>query len=425
MLLRGWQRRFNLFVQQRRWSALAGKTCRRLLPSLPRITQRSTTRCFCAPAVVRVDGHWNDLPDGQKLAWEALGWSADSWDGRKDPPVSELKHWDELNDTERGAAMHGLGYNQQTWDSDVGGDLIIDDPGTAEPRASSVTSSAAASGIVTSKKAVSLALSVLPAVKAFVKADKRLRESIIGRLIDVAGEVGEAIGGPITVDNTENVVFLDDSGSMRSLLPKAIHVWEDIAERLKNNPTRIVKFGSDKHVIMPRSDRILAMAVNISWDASSGGTYMWEMILRDIQATYKPGAGLLRVFVITDGEDALSPPPFHGMQGMDPMMKQLIAAGFNIQFHIVFVQGSGILDMFDAKLSDKALMRYEDLALATGGRFLLLDGNESVADRERFLTHVQGAADRKATLHLEAREEYEERLRLGEGTQFGWYKKTM
>eukprot|EP00929_Paragymnodinium_shiwhaense_P105781 TRINITY_DN70842_c0_g1_i1.p1 TRINITY_DN70842_c0_g1~~TRINITY_DN70842_c0_g1_i1.p1 ORF type:complete len:441 (+),score=82.32 TRINITY_DN70842_c0_g1_i1:78-1400(+) len=439
MLPRGWQRRFNLLVRQQRWyaahsiTAFAGKSCLRpaaLVIRLPQSSQRApTTRCFCAPAVVRVDGSWADLPDGQKRAWEALGWSADSWDGRRDPPVSELKHWDELDNMERAAAMHGLGYNQQTWDSDVGGDLIAGDSGTAESTVSSVTSSATTdlSSSATSSKAASLALSILPAVKAFVKSNKSLRESVIGRLIDVAGEVGDAVvtaqhGGLITVTNTENVVFLDDSGSMESLLPKAIHVWGDIAERLKKYPTRIVKFGFDKHVIMPRSDSILAMAVSVCWDASSGGTYMWEMILKDIQDTYKPGPGLLRVFVITDGADVLSPPPFQGMEGMDPMMKQLIAAGFNIQFHIVFVQ-AGIF--FDAdELSHKDVMRYKDLALATGGRFLLLDGNESDADRERFLEHVQGAADRKATLRVEARQEYEKRLQLGEGTQFDWYKKS-
>merc|ERR1711972_1237702 len=98
-------------------------------------------------------------------------------------------------------------------------------------------------------------------------------------------------------------------------LVRAKSLWSEMAERLQATPTRIIKFGSAKHVISPRVETFSSTAVSLSWDASSGATYMWEMILNDICSTYSPDGGRLRVFVITDGEDCSSSPPYTGIQG--------------------------------------------------------------------------------------------------------------
>ena len=53
---------------------------------------------------------------------------------------------------------------------------------------------------------------------------------------------------------------------------------------------------------------------------------------------YKAGPGVLRVFVITDGEDTQSPYGYNGAAGMDPMQKQLLEAGFDIEWNIILLQ---------------------------------------------------------------------------------------
>merc|ERR1712151_589347 len=98
---------------------------------------------------------------------------------------------------------------------------------------------------------------------------------------------------------------------------------------------------------------------------------------------YSPGPGRLRVFVITDGEDTHSSPPYKGMQGMNPMMHDLRKAGYNVEFHIVFVSGivgemlsKVFQSTFGGSITQSDLGQYRDLALGTGGSFLHLDGNE-------------------------------------------------
>ena len=79
--------------------------------------------------------------------------------------------------------------------------------------------------------------------------------------------------------------------------------------------------------------------------------------------------------VITDGEDTCSPEGYNGVRGMDPMMRALALAGFDVEWHIVVVgrvRGS---------------RRYADLAAATGGSFLAVEDvfDESSKDARLFL----------------------------------------
>jgi hypothetical protein len=59
---------------------------------------------------------------------------------------------------------------------------------------------------------------------------------------------------------------------------------------------------------------------------SSGGTVMWNMIERDVNETWTPEGGRLRLYVVTDGHDSST-----GMQGMHPMMRALCEAGYDIE----------------------------------------------------------------------------------------------
>ena len=82
-------------------------------------------------------------------------------------------------------------------------------------------------------------------------------------------------------------------------------------------------------------------------------------MLQDVLARYKPGRGRLRVCIITDGEDcrefaailfrggilnvrermhiclAVSPAAYQGVGGLNPMMRTLKAAGYDVEWFII------------------------------------------------------------------------------------------
>lgn len=134
---------------------------------------------------------------------------------------------------------------------------------------------------------------------------------------------------------------------------------------------------------------------------------------------------MLRVFIITDGGDNVSPPPFRGMGGMDPMMKELRGRGFNIEFHIVFVSSSASNTLFKMVIGEDPLhegevRRYRDLSLSTGGGFLNLSGSETDAEKGAFLLRISAPQDLES--RVAARKRYEELLLAGDATRFDWYK---
>ena len=75
--------------------------------------------------------------------------------------------------------------------------------------------------------------------------------------------------------------------------------------------------------------------ISLGWDGSSGGTYLWHMIQQDVLGRYRPAGGKLRLIVITDGHDTLSPAQYAGLRGMDPLMNDLHAAGYDVEWHVV------------------------------------------------------------------------------------------
>ena len=59
------------------------------------------------------------------------------------------------------------------------------------------------------------------------------------------------------------------------------------------------------------------------------------MIQQDVLGRYRPAGGKLRLIVITDGHDTLSPAQYAGLRGMDPLMNDLHAAGYDVEWHVV------------------------------------------------------------------------------------------
>lgn len=384
----------------------------------------------------------------ERKAWEALGWTAQSWAGERPAPLSSWRHWHELSSAEQAAAAYGLGYKQATWDQQLddelhgqsavaataGSDAAASSSATAPPAA---TSSAArppgAEPLDGAQRAVDKAADLgrkgLPWLRAaaqLLPRGSKLRGAA-EILADAASAVQGAALGQVAVQGVEDVVYLDDSGSMSGgCLTRAQGLWHELAVKLQANPCRVVKFGSYKSILQARREGVSGTAIALAWNAESGATYMWHMILEDILQSYKPGPGRLRVFVVTDGGDTGSPPPYRGMRGMDPMMREVRRLGFNVEFYIVFVSDSlaqavlgAIGRAFGAEsLGAADLDRYRDLALATGGGFLHLSGSESEEERLAFLARAADGAGKE-----EARREYERRLSDGDATKFDWYER--
>jgi len=89
----------------------------------------------------------------RRLAWEELGWSQDSWEGRKHAPLSELKAWEELSSAERAAAAYGLGYTPSSWDADLDGSLSVLHEEDATPSAPSTSKATSPTTAVSAEKA--------------------------------------------------------------------------------------------------------------------------------------------------------------------------------------------------------------------------------------------------------------------------------
>jgi hypothetical protein len=159
----------------------------------------------------------------------------------------------------------------------------------------------------------------------------------------------DAYEGQIVVSGLGTVVYLDNSYSMKGVkLVEGQGALRKMSHLLQGSPVRVVKFGTHKQVIMPREEpaampqqttstevqgvrkqranpyysevlsNLQPEVINLQWDGCGGSTYMWHMILTDIQDKDEPNTGTggkLRVIVITDGHDLCIPEPYMGHEG--------------------------------------------------------------------------------------------------------------
>jgi len=259
--------------------------------------------------------------------------------------------------------------------------------------------------------------------KFLVEEGRHPAFKMVGLAVQRLPGIVDQISPPVAVRDMETCIYLDDSPSMTEggALEEGHAVLRAATSPLLRDrgSCRVVKFGGSPTVLVPGDDDALsgaagAMMVQLAWDGSSWGTYMWHMIEQDVMARYQPGGGKLRLMVITDGEDTCSPAGYNGVQGMDPMMRALTLAGFDIEWHIVVigrVPGS---------------RRYADLAAATGGSFLAVEDlfDEGSEDARRFLDTVErsGELGADATRRRWRREEYQVEAREGRREKFDWLK---
>jgi hypothetical protein len=189
-------------------------------------------------------------------------------------------------------------------------------------------------------------------------------------------------------------------------------------------PTRIVKFGNAATVLNPSEEDWSVSLVNFAWDGSSGGTYCWKMIEDDIQNKYRPAGGKLRVIVITDGYDNWSPGPYKGVRGFDPLMRTLLAEGYDIEWNIIVVGNNNGIFNQQPELSWNDQKLYANLCHATGGQFLSVGSSgwdETLPSTSEFLDAVEDSGYHDSEcVRQERQKQYKLEARKGKAENFDW-----
>jgi hypothetical protein len=367
-------------------------------------------------------GAWTSLPPTQRAAWEALGWTAESWEDRQSPPPeSSLKRWSQLSSAQQAAALHGLVVSKNEWDAMVGSFIEI----------SRKDSSRLPRDYDKSKH-----MKTVPA--SCLRKNETKDESLASRVARVAWNVAKAVApqtvdtlservaSPVVVNGLETTLYLDDSPSMRewtgvlsfsSRLDEGKKVLTELAPLLGQSPCRILKFSNIPTVLSKREEKGAASLPQIStgWDGTGNGTYLWHMIQTDVLTRYRPGTGKLRLVVVTDGEDNMSPPGYQGMEGMHPLMRTLQEAGYDIEWHII------VLGHVHSRVKEQ----YRALAGATGGNFLSVkrDFDKNSREASAFLKAFKNSGETGDTSDRRKRQrQYEKDSLEGKADRFDWYK---
>jgi hypothetical protein len=231
-------------------------------------------------------GQWGSLSSAHRQAWEALGWTAESWVGKGAPPVSSSAAWAQLTPAERAAATHGLGWTEDEWDRSS---RDRSSPAAPQPDRAQSASSELMPAVETERPAWasaawSLAKAMAPAVGTALSTGAQRgvggRNGASNPVLHLAGlavaslpSIADSMSERVLVNGVETTLFLDDSASM---LGSGLHEGKkalDALGYLLDGPTRVVKFGGCKRVLAPREkDGFSTSLVSFAWDATSGGT---------------------------------------------------------------------------------------------------------------------------------------------------------
>lgn len=364
---------------------------------------------------------WKSLSANDRMCWEQLGWKEQSWEGKELGP--NLQKWEALNSTQRAVVINGLRMDEKAWNSLLDSNQLVATPSRNSIQSSSgSTSSTNLTGMASrfAWGALKVAVPAISLLKSSGHPSTKLAAMAVGQIPTLIDDFSDPI--VIPPNGLETILYLDDSGSMYANLGQGKAALQDMSGLLQGTHTRIVKFGAGKVVVSPRENSWSTALTCLNWDASSGSTYMWKMIEDDVLQRYRPNpGGKLRIIVLTDGFDTDSPGAYHGIRGMDPMMKTLLSKGYDIEFHIV------VLGKHSSKSSQDALKRYQHLAEATGGGFVALSDylyNEKSAGVKKFMSNLDASNDveKSKRVRAEQRKGYLEAANKGQKERFDWLK---
>lgn len=370
---------------------------------------------------------WELSSESERLAWRQLGVDKNNWKFGELVIPNKLA-WNNLNDSQKAAVIYGLQLTEDQWNG-LPSNFVKNEQikplqdllgiKVANPSSSSNVFSSTIKTVLNFAPIVAELISSIPIVKKNPILSMAIKAAA-SSLSNISDETSESI----IVQDIETVLYLDDSGSMYgSNLSKGQSLLNSMWSSLSCN-LRIVKFGTYKTVLSERSENISVLpevTTNMMWNAQSGLTYMWHMILNDIQQKYRPGSGKLRIVIITDGYDCQSPGEYNGINGMNPMMRDLLGAGFDIEWFIVII----------GSISSTELKKYKSLATATGGAFLVTSDdpidsiinsfNKNDSDEIQFLETLKSSGGPNSFINRRTRQnQYKLSADKGELEKFNW-----
>ena len=231
-------------------------------------------------------------------------------------PRTDAALWADLTIEEQAAARYGLGYDEDSWnkegeeeESSYGGFVMakeddVESTGSSSSSSSSSSSPSSSSKVPTTPQhegglasssslswsssssgvgarvssfLSSVGRSAVPVLQSVLRNSRDPRARGAAEALGFVHSLADTLKDPVAIQGQENLIYLDDSGSMYGPgLLAGQAALQDILPTLKGMTSRVLKFGSSKTLITDRThEPISGTMVSALWDASSGGTYMW------------------------------------------------------------------------------------------------------------------------------------------------------
>ena len=206
--------------------------------------------------------------------------------------------------------------------------------------------------------------------------------------VDTSGSMNERIQGEMSEDfsGETNSIFskirrgIGLKGKVKKqLVAKAM--WENLVPTFKDRQTKVSTINSRgrSRVLAPLDFRSHEDLLKIQFPKANGGTYLWKFLVEEAEELGKDSVDWL-FFLISDGMDMSSPPPFNGVQGFQPCIEAIKKIGIDVEFHII---GLG--------LPDSSVNVFRQVSGASGGSFVNIV--EAGDDVEQAVEEVGGALE--------------------------------
>ena len=164
---------------------------------------------------------WTELSEPERAAWEVLGYGK-AWHQNPRPP-RPLPRWSELQAHQQAAAKHGLQLHEESWEklrilSHSKANDVDTAEGAHETKASAVSALTVGGGLWSGAAgaAWSVCKRLAPVVGDALDGARHPALRMLGGALRSMADVTDSLTASVTVDGLETILYLDDSGSMRS-----------------------------------------------------------------------------------------------------------------------------------------------------------------------------------------------------------------
>ena len=158
-------------------------------------------------------------------------------------------------------------------------------------------------------------------------------------------------------------------------------MWGNLVPTFTDRQTKISTINSRNRskVLAPLDLRTHEELMKIQFPRPYGGTYLWEFLVEEAVELSKDSVDWL-FFLISDGMDMSSSPPFNGIDGFQPCIEAIKEIGIDVEFHII---GLG--------LPEESVNVFRQVSGASGGSFVnIVEAGEDV---EQAVEDVGGALE--------------------------------